>query len=65
MGKLKEWVGSALLAQPFYIEELRMIGLLAPALRLALWASFIHAATAGAGPRPSEKSTSEVKETQS
>jgi hypothetical protein len=29
-------VGSALLAQPFYIEELRMIGLLAPALRLRL-----------------------------
>ena len=36
MGKLKEWVGSALLAQPFYVEELRMIGLLAPALRLGL-----------------------------
>ena len=36
MGKLKEWVGSALLAQPFYIEELRMIGLLAPALREGL-----------------------------
>lgn len=36
MGKLKEWVGSALLAQPFYIEELRMIGLLAPALRAGL-----------------------------
>ncbi|KHA65191.1 hypothetical protein [Sphingomonas sp. Ant20] len=34
MGKLKEWVGSALLAQPFYVEELRMIGLLAPALCL-------------------------------
>lgn len=30
MGKLKEWVGSALLAQPFYIEELRMIGLVHP-----------------------------------
>jgi len=29
-------VGSALLAQPFYIEELRMMGLLAPALRLGL-----------------------------
>ena len=36
MGNLKEWVGSALLAQPFYIEELRMIGLLAPALRAGL-----------------------------
>lgn len=36
MGKLEEWVGSALLAQPFYIEELRMIGLLAPALRAGL-----------------------------
>lgn len=36
MGKLKEWVGSALLAQPFYMEELRMIGLLAPALRPGL-----------------------------
>ena len=36
MGKLKEWLGPALLAQPFYIEELRMIGLLAPALRLGL-----------------------------
>lgn len=34
MGKFKEWVGSALLEQPFYVEELRMIGLLAPALRL-------------------------------
>ncbi|WP_157085237.1 hypothetical protein [Sphingomonas adhaesiva] len=42
MGKLKEWVGSALLAQPFYIEELRMIGL---RFARALWASFIHAAT--------------------
>lgn len=36
MGKLKEWVGSALLAQPFYIEELPTIGLLAPALRRGL-----------------------------
>ena len=36
MGKPEEWVGTALLAQPFYIEELRMIGLLAPALRLSL-----------------------------
>lgn len=33
MGKPEEWVGSALLAQPFHIEELRMMGLLAPALR--------------------------------
>ena len=49
MGKLKEWVGSALLAQPFYVEELRMIGLLAPALRLGLIG----------------KSTSEIKDTQS
>ena len=36
MGKPEEWVGTALLAQPFYREELRMIGLLAPALRLGL-----------------------------
>jgi hypothetical protein len=36
MGKLKDWVGSALLAQPFYTEELRMISLMAPALRMGL-----------------------------
>nr|WP_191856305.1 hypothetical protein [Agrobacterium tumefaciens] len=36
MGKLKEWVGSALLAQPFYTEDLRLIGLLTPALRVGL-----------------------------
>ncbi|MCT8003733.1 hypothetical protein NZL82_17820 [Sphingomonas sanguinis] len=36
MGKLKDWVGSALLAQTFYTEELRMIGLMAPALRMSL-----------------------------
>lgn len=54
MGKLKEWVGSALLAQPFYIEELPTIGLLHLRFAGALWASFIHVPTAGAGPRPSE-----------
>lgn len=36
MAKLRDWVGSALLAQPFYTEELRMIGLMAPALRMGL-----------------------------
>ena len=36
MGKPEEWVGTALLAQPFYREELRMIGLLVPALRVGL-----------------------------
>lgn len=37
MGKLKEWVRSALLAQPFCMEEVRMIGQLAPALRAGLF----------------------------
>lgn len=36
MRKLKDWVGSALLAQPFYTEELRMIALMPPALRMGL-----------------------------
>ncbi|MHB0669129.1 hypothetical protein [Roseomonas gilardii] len=41
MGKPEEWVGSALLAQPFYTEELRMTGLLAPPLRVGLM-SLVH-----------------------
>jgi len=28
MRKLKHWIGAALLAQPFYAEEIRMIGCL-------------------------------------
>ncbi len=34
MGKPEEWVGSARLVQAFDTDELRMIGLLAPALRV-------------------------------
>ena len=36
MGKPEEWVGSARLVQAFDTDELRIIGLLAPALRLGL-----------------------------
>ena len=36
MGKPEEWVGSARLVQAFDTDELRIIGLLAPALRAGL-----------------------------
>ena len=51
MGKPEEWVGTALLAQPFYREELRMIGLLAPALRVGLL-GLIHPCLLYTSPSP-------------
>ncbi|WP_157080336.1 hypothetical protein [Sphingobium cloacae] len=36
MGKPEEWVGTARLVKAFDTDVLRMIGLLAPALRLGL-----------------------------
>lgn len=36
MRNLKHWIGAALLAQPFYAEEIRMVGLIAQAWRFRL-----------------------------
>ena len=36
MRDLKQWIGAALLAQPFYAEEIQMIGFLAQTWRLGL-----------------------------
>jgi hypothetical protein len=36
MRTLKHWIGAALLAQPFYAEEIQMTGLLAQTWRFGL-----------------------------
>lgn len=36
MRNLKHWIGAALLAQPLYAEEIRMIGLLVQTWRFGL-----------------------------
>lgn len=36
MRNLKHWIGAALLAQPFYAEEIRMIALVVKASRFGL-----------------------------
>lgn len=36
MRNLKHWIGAALLAQPFYAEEIRMIALVAQTSRFGL-----------------------------
>ena len=36
MRNLKQWIGGAPLAQPFYAEEIQMIGFLAQTWRLGL-----------------------------
>lgn len=36
MRNLKHWIGAALLAQPFYAEEIQMIGRLAQTWRFGL-----------------------------
>ncbi|MGO4170524.1 hypothetical protein [Novosphingobium sp. YAF33] len=51
MRDLKHWIGAALLAQPFYAEEIQMIGLLAQTWRIGLlgaWTATSHTGAATA-----------------